>query len=317
MSRDIAETITHNGFTINIHYDPDCDSPRENSNNGFFLGYKHRDYAIGDEQADPSTWTLPCPACKGDGSFTFPIMGEDVTRECDTCEGYGEREVRSFEDAVAYVREHHGALGPVLPVVMYDHGSVSYSVGRTYDKWDGGNAGLIFATKETLTECQGADSPTPSDENLTTWLTGEIEEYSAWASGDCYGYVILDRNRDKVGSCWGFIGEKWCIEAAKEECPDEDTQPVLHTLRMSDRTLDAIEAALTGDAWPAEVQRALEIVRGCRLGSDPEGMDQWGIIVTLVAHPPLLNAGNRATFRLTPVERSAMALQGWHNEHLT
>ena len=320
----IAEKFEHNGFTVELHYDESPSSPRDNDGNGTFLGFPHRSYTIGDEQVDPSRWEFDCTVCDADGEITSTnVDGKQVTAECKACEGYGRTSVRSFDDAVRYVRENYDAVGPVLNVVMYDHGNVSYSVGRHYDEWDGGNAGLTFYTAKQIKD-MGHETQ-PSDEDLTKWLTGEIDEYSKWASGEVYGYVIKDRNGDDVDSCWGFIGHEYAVEEAKAAVPEaEEMPPPLRTLRLSDRTIAALIAGLEDTTHgatdePAEVlrvteaERALEILQGAIAGGDPEGNQMYHQVYTLVAHPPLHNAGVKASFSLTPAARRRFAEQGWHD----
>jgi hypothetical protein len=42
----------------------------------------------------------------------------------------------------------------------------------------------------------------------------EVKEFSAYLSGEVYGYVIDDDG----DSCWGFYSVEDAIEAAKEAC---------------------------------------------------------------------------------------------------
>ena len=62
-------------------------------------------------------------------------------------------------------------------------------------------------------------------EQATKNLEGEIEEYAAWATGDCYGYVIEDENGDELDSCWGFYGMEYAIESAKESARSQRYVP--------------------------------------------------------------------------------------------
>ena len=310
----LLESYRHNGYRIEIHSDLDGShaNPREACNNGVFLGFPHRNYKIGDETIDPRTWHLDC-SCES-GEVTFTLFGEEVTRRCTLCEGWGYNTVSTREDLEKVLREEHNIVGPIFNVGMLDHSGVSYYIGggahwSDPGGWDSGTCGVIFTTRELLNETQG-EGVTPSDEQLAEWLKGEIEEYSKWANGEVYGYVIKDPNGDEVDSCWGFLGWEWVNEAAKEACPEAaDLPPALHTLRLTDRTLDAIESAL--EELAGEGQRALEIVRGARLGGDPEGQDQYASPATLEAHVPLLAAGRRATFNLTPADRKKYREQGW------
>ena len=57
-------------------------------------------------------------------------------------------------------------------------------------------------------------------------LEGEIEEYSAWCAGDVYGYVIEDRNGNELDSCWGFYGQDYATESAKQSAKAQRYIPV-------------------------------------------------------------------------------------------
>lgn len=51
MNNDIAEKIEHNGKVIEIHYDQDAQSPRENDNLGTII-YTSTRYCLGDKRVD-------------------------------------------------------------------------------------------------------------------------------------------------------------------------------------------------------------------------------------------------------------------------
>lgn len=292
MSGSPVNTFEHNGFTVEIHYDDDsfhC-NPRDNCNNGLFLGFPHRNYNIGDEQVDPGRWEIPCKACKGEGkrpatlkigemeaynstcpntncksqgvSFVHDDLSSDdssddeqaLCPDCDTplvqsvdcepCYGTGEVAVESFGDVCEYVKANWNVVGPILPVSMYEHSGVSYSIGFAGNAWDTGDAGIIFATRELLDETQGKGE-TPSNDDLAEWLKGEVEEYSRWANGEVYGYVIKDVNGDDVESCWGFIGDEYVTEAAKEAVPDAVEMPAkLYSVQLTEAQLTTVWTAL-------------------------------------------------------------------------
>lgn len=312
-----VEKFEHNGFTVEIHYDDSPSNPREDMEPlGIFVGFTHRRYSIGDKQINPRDLSWEC-GCDN-GEVEFPFLGEIVTRECSTCEGSGYLSIQTWDDMILYIREHYDVVGPVLPVSMIDHGNVHYSIGFNTDRWDGSNAGVIFATRTQLDKTHG-EGHTPSDEDLTKWLTGEVDEYSKWANGEVYGYVIKDRNGDDVDSCWGYIGSEVAIEAAKEACPEpEDVPPVLHTLRFSDKTLDVIDKALgilhameAGWENKAKVSEAHEIFRGARAGNDPEGNQMHHQVHRLVAPEGHDNAGKAFSFSLTPADFKRYTEQGW------
>lgn len=94
-----------------------------------------------------------------------------------------------------------------LPVSVYEHSGTVYRVGDygqfVDGQWDAGYAGLIFTTDERIQEFGNKDY---TREQVYEWLKDEVELYSEWAEGNCYGFVTYDRNGDEIDSCWGFIG---------------------------------------------------------------------------------------------------------------
>lgn len=195
------------GLTARLLVDEDCESPRQYSNVGKFLGFPHRHYNIGDETFDPERHEIDCEACHGTG-----YADEDETEECPECEGRGSFDLDTWERLEAYVRAEYGAR-VVLMVSMTDHSGVSYYEGRPRDPWDSGVAGVMFDTPEGVSECMGDGA---SDEQIAGALRCELEEYGRWASGECYGYVIEDEDGDTLDSCWGFIGFDYAKETAEE-----------------------------------------------------------------------------------------------------
>ncbi len=228
-----VETWARNGHTVALYADLDCESPRDNDClTGLFLGLPHRSYNIGDGQLDGQA-RYPCPDCPG--------------ASCELCGGDGEREPASLTELAAMLKAKYEAR-VILPVGMIDHSGVSYYIGggaHPHDPggWDSGTCGFIFDTPEKLAAAWGEQVPT--EEQITQALTGEIEEYARWASGDCYGYAITDPNGDEVDSSWGFIGEEYATESANEVA-DGLQPPAAITLTIT------VTLAVDRAAWAEE-----------------------------------------------------------------
>lgn len=107
-----------------------------------------------------------------------------------------------------------------LPVYLMDHSGLSFSTKSFNDPWDSGCVGAIFVTKEKAMKEYGNLSD-ETKEIIRGVLIAEVETYNQWQSGDCYGIVAehYDADREQVDedSCWGFIGEKWALEALDSE----------------------------------------------------------------------------------------------------
>lgn len=182
------ETSVVNGFTVGIYQDQDCPSPREDCH-GCELALSHRRYDLpNDEGIDPDNFG---------GSL-------------DAIETY----LRGRTD-------ERGAL-VILPVWGYDHSGLSMKAGeRTYpfgDQWDSGCLGLAYVTRQNWADTQGTEW-TGSDEQVTQaelLIGSDVEEYSRWLNGECYGYTVTDFDGEEVGACWGYIGYEFAGQCARE-----------------------------------------------------------------------------------------------------
>lgn len=166
-----VERIDHEGFTVVIRYDQDTESPREWDNLGTFLFARdHRRHA-------PD--------------------GEDNTFDPDYVSP-GERFAELEKDARI-----------ILPVFCHEHSGIAYSTRGFADPWDSGQVGWIYATADQIREvfmCKRISADV--EKRATECLRQEVETYSQWANGECYGYTIEREDGEEIdASCWGFIGD--------------------------------------------------------------------------------------------------------------
>lgn len=103
----------------------------------------------------------------------------------------------------------------VFPLYMYDHSGTSYQCsegGNPFScRWDSGRVGVIALKR--------ADVGTPGEVHKRDGYPDYVvpsyleqaqqvcENYTAWANGEIYGYVVEDERGDTLDSCWGFIGD--------------------------------------------------------------------------------------------------------------
>lgn len=114
-----------------------------------------------------------------------------------------------------------------LPIFMYEHSGVALSTrkaGQFADRWDAGQVGWIYVTRDKLLHEYSAKKLTRRvRETAETVLAAEVEEYGRWCNGECYGYVVWDpiEPDEQLDSCWGFIGDEYAWEAAIEAANHE------------------------------------------------------------------------------------------------
>jgi hypothetical protein len=107
-----------------------------------------------------------------------------------------------------------------LPLYLYDHSGLAMStesfIGRAHHaEWDSGLVGVIIATKTQIRGWFGKKRVTKKlTERVHRIFRAEVEEYSKYLNGECYGYITEKNGR--VESCYGFYSVEDAIEAAKE-----------------------------------------------------------------------------------------------------
>jgi len=95
-----------------------------------------------------------------------------------------------------------------LPIYMYDHGGVTISTSPFGCRWDSGQVGYIYISKEKA-KAEGLTDPLATLENEVTLM-------DSYLRGEVFGYQVYDAEGDELDSCWGFIGDiKYCIEEAE------------------------------------------------------------------------------------------------------
>ena len=130
----------------------------------------------------------------------------------------GDFQVNDSEELREMLKDHKAKYA--MPLYVYDHSGISLKcfedksmVGYPYnDQWDAGCIGMVYTTKKLLKD-NGLDKY-PKDKVIDQ-MKAEIETYSHWCNGECYGFVLsklskcdkCDQSNDKeIDSCYGFYG---------------------------------------------------------------------------------------------------------------
>ena len=95
----------------------------------------------------------------------------------------------------------------ILPLYLYDHSGITISTSPFSCKWDSGQIGFIFVSKEKLrNEYKVKRINKEIIDRATKILLAEVETYDLYLRGEIYGYTLLNENGEVEDSCWGFIG---------------------------------------------------------------------------------------------------------------
>ncbi len=179
-------------YTIRIDPDHDAESPREWDNLGTMVCWHNR-YTLGD----------------GDHGFESPqvfihvISGlyseeatEDLTEsQYNLCEAVATKE------------------NIILPLYLYDHSGITMNTTGFSCGWDSGQVGYIYVSREqVLKEYNWKVLSQKRREQIEKYLTGEVETYDKFLTGQVYGFNIdrtdPDGEEEHVDSCWGFFGDE-------------------------------------------------------------------------------------------------------------
>ena len=153
----------------------------------------------------------------------FDNLGTIITKQNNRYT-IGDIQVNDIDE---YLKEYD--IGLILPVFMLDHSVLLLSTRDFNDKWDSGQCGFIFVTKEKLKEEYSVKKIGKKTlEKAKSVLESEIKTYSSYVNGEVFGYKITEQKDNEtkdIDSCWGFYGDSDQIfdhiENKKEEWTEQ------------------------------------------------------------------------------------------------
>lgn len=175
------DTIPYKDFTIRVVADEDPPNPREGDNLGVMVCL-HRRYELGDKHE-----------IKESMFKSWEELQEHLLRKC--------------------------RAKVLFPLYMLDHSGLTISTTSFNDPWDSGQIGFIYTTVKRMNECFGRPRTRVDrmnrDAKARTELRAEVDVYDAYIRGDCWGYVIEDKNGVHRESCWGYYSFDEALSQAK------------------------------------------------------------------------------------------------------
>lgn len=169
-----------NGKTLEIVQDTNPESPREWDNMGTMICF-HGRYNLGDRH----------------------------NYDHKDYSGWAEMEK-------AIIKNENPAV--ILPLYLYDHSGITISTSPFSCKWDSGQIGFIFVSKEKLKKELNVKRITKDIiQRAEKCLLGEVKTYDQYLTGEVYGYKVIDENGNEEDSCWGYYGE----DSIKDEFKNE------------------------------------------------------------------------------------------------
>lgn len=200
------ETTEFGNYTIKIAHDDMQESPRDWDNLGTMVCF-HSRYTLGDKHSH----TNP-------SEFVHALSGlyEDEY-DCYLTEEQADR---------CWAEIHKKYV--ILPLYLYDHSGITMSTSPFSCRWDSGQVGYIYMSLEDIRKEYNVKRVSKKmREKIATYLTGEVETYDKYLTGEVYGFTIK-KGEDKVDidSCWGFYGynDDYMISVIKSAIQYDITQ---------------------------------------------------------------------------------------------
>lgn len=187
--------MTTNELTIDIDQDNDSESPRTWGHAGHFL-MMHNHYSLGDIDASEYLDHKP----------NEYLSWKDI------------------EDELKHKRMY------VAPVYMLDLSGLRLSTTEFNDRWDAGQVGFIFLTKEEALKIVGGKRMGSSKKRIIReYLRQEIEVMDQYVDGDVWTYVITDSDGNELDACSGMYGYAYCEETANQAAAELQAQAAKET----------------------------------------------------------------------------------------
>lgn len=104
----------------------------------------------------------------------------------------------------------------VLPLFMHDHSGITINTTGFECRYDSGQIGYIYVSKEDLREIYGWKRVSPQrEERVKELLRGEVKTYDQYLNGDVWGYEIY-KDGQHIDGCHGHFGREHCEDEAKK-----------------------------------------------------------------------------------------------------
>ncbi len=162
------KTFNYLGFTIDIDQDEWVENPRTYDPLGVMICF-HRTYDLGDKH------------------------------------DYNKDDYGSFEELKKAICNKEN-IAVILPLYLYDHSGITMSTGSFNCRWDSGQVGWIYLTKEDVRKTYGVKRITSATlDRATKALEAEVKIYDSYISGEVYQFTITDSTGETVDNYGGCV----------------------------------------------------------------------------------------------------------------
>ncbi len=128
-------------------------------------------------------------------------LGDSHDYNSDDYAGWDEIEDQIFED--------HNPVW-IKPLYLYDHSGITISTSPFGCRWDSGQIGWVFITKERYEECFGKFEGTESEfvDKCCQIIESEVKTYDDYIRGEVYRFEVNDEDGEFIDACCGYYGQE-------------------------------------------------------------------------------------------------------------
>lgn len=200
--KDVVKEIQKGNYKVRIFRDENPENPRTGWENMGTMVCFHRNYILGDNHDYKS------------GDYNgWDELEKQIRKDNDVC--------------------------VILPLYLYDHSGITMNTTGFSCRWDSGQVGFIYITKEKVRQEYGMKRISKEwKEKIESYLVGEVETYDEYLRGDVYGYEVVKvetcnmgcEHEEDISSCWGYYGDsgiEYAISEGLVFIPKEVTDEVV------------------------------------------------------------------------------------------
>lgn len=128
----------------------------------------------------------------------------------DQDHGLKSSDFNSWDELKEYIHQHND-IAEILPLYLYDHSGITISTTPFSCRWDSGQVGYIFVTKEQCVKYKIEDPQ--------SFLTDQVKIYDYYLTGETYYWLVMDKNNIQFESCGSYYGNEqlqYMIQDAKD-----------------------------------------------------------------------------------------------------
>lgn len=169
------------------------DDPRTAWDNLGTMAYKHRNYTLGEERiSDPIDWLEEKLNISPKGIYDNERLSE--------------LEDKFFDKYIGH------------KLYLYEHGGITISTSPFSCRWDSGQVGYIYVSKEKARKEFRIRAVTKEYKNkILSYLDNEVETFDQYITGEVYAFEVLDEDGEVLDSCGGYYGDDFYENGMSED----------------------------------------------------------------------------------------------------